>query len=151
MITPSWRRVKWVKVPAKPDGPWSLAVDQITGPRLIRISVSNKDEQGAEVPTKWKPSSAEECGGNGMAKAAPDGLVPSAPYGALVGKLGGSSADLTETPATSGRKFFPVGTYCVLNVSATEGGPLYLTMNDKLGDFANHSGELMVLIEEAPQ
>ncbi len=50
----------------------------------------------------------------------------------------------------SGRKVFTVGTYCVVTLASSDSGALFLTMNDAPENFKDHSGELHVLIEEAP-
>ena len=159
MTNPSWREIKWAKVPAKPDGLWTVVLEHISGPRLLRVSVKDKDEKNAEVPVKWRPSKTEECGANGIPKdpsnppSTAATLIASAHYGALVGKLGGSTADLPETGASgpySGRKAFTAGAYCVVTLAASDGGPLFLTMNDAPASFTAHSGELTVFIEEAP-
>jgi hypothetical protein len=41
-----------------------------------------------------------------------------------------------------------VGSHCVISLGATKGGPLFVTMNDTPEGFANHSGALVVLVEE---
>jgi hypothetical protein len=43
---------------------------------------------------------------------------------------------------------FAVGSYCLISIGATEGGPLFLTMNDSPEAFAHHSGALYVLVEQ---
>jgi hypothetical protein len=43
---------------------------------------------------------------------------------------------------------FGVGSHCVISLASTEGGPLYLTMNDNPEGFTSHSGSLHVLIEQ---
>jgi hypothetical protein len=162
MTNPSWREIKWAKVPAKPDGLWTVILEHISGPRLLRISVKDKDKKKVDVAVKWHTTETEDCGANGIARdtssttgttGTASTLIMYAPYGALVGKLGGSTADLPEGGSGgpySGRKVFTAGTYCVVTLAANEGGPLFLTMNDIPTSFDRHSGELTVLIEEAP-
>ena len=128
MTNPSWREIKWAKVPAKPDGLWTVVLEHISGPRLLRVSVKDKDEKNAEVPVKWRPSKTEECGANGIPKdpsnppSTAATLIASAPYGALVGKLGGSTADLPETGASG-----PGATLDGVNV--TDNGAIDVGMN----------------------
>jgi hypothetical protein len=75
-------------------------------------------------------------------------------YGALVGKIGGSSADLPDSSspgaAYGNKRVFPVGSHCVVLLGSAEGGPLFLTMNDSPEGFAHHSGVLHVRVEEHP-
>lgn len=76
--------------------------------------------------------------------------------GALIGKIGGSAVDRPEAAPTGadtlpypGRKVFPIGKLCVIQIAKDNGGPLFMTMNDEPGGFAVHNGSLHVLIEEA--
>jgi hypothetical protein len=80
-------------------------------------------------------------------------LCNGAAYGALVGKLGGSTADLPDsTPGTTApygnKKVFTAGTDSIIALpTAADGGPLFLSMNDKPGEFLKHSGELFVRLQ----
>jgi hypothetical protein len=152
MTTPSWREIKWARVPARPDGLWNMIVEHIAGPRLLRISVKDLDKDKNPVAVKWKLAAAEECGANGIIKTAAHtgALNTSAPRGALIAKVGGSTADLADATAVAARRTFTVGAYCVVSLEKTDTGPLFLTMNDDPDSFSNHDGELLVLIEEAP-
>jgi hypothetical protein len=158
MTNPSWKDLIRVKVAAKPEGLWNMVFPYVCGPRLLRITVIGKDDKGTDVSTKWKLGGPNnECGANGLLKppkSASTFLVPSAPFGAMVGKVGGSTADLPDTsPAGgpyAGRKVFPAGNYAVFGLASTDCGPLFLTANDSPDGFVDHSGELWVLIEEAP-
>ncbi len=160
MTCPNWGLIDTVKVDAKPDGFWNRAVEFIPGPRLLRFRVVDKDKDGKSVPLKWTANDAGdsrvEYGPNG----APSGdaktsyLCPGAPLGALIGKLGGSSVDIPDAsqPLTpfGTKRVFAIGAYCIMTVAAGDSGPLYLTMNDVLQSFANHSGALHVEICDAP-
>jgi len=79
-------------------------------------------------------------------------LCGGALYGALIGKIGGSSADVPDNSQQASpygsRRAFAVGSHCVISLGATKGGPLFVTMNDTPEGFANHSGALVVLVEE---
>jgi len=74
----------------------------------------------------------------------------------LVGKIGGNAADRPETSAAGvdalpypGRKVFPVGDLCIIQLAKDDGGPLFLSMNDEPSAFGGHTGALHILIEEA--
>lgn len=134
-----------------------MAFPYVYGSCLLRMTVVAKDDQGNDVSTKWNTTTRDECGANGLLrppKAPASFLVPSAPFGAVVGKIGGSTADPPDTSPSGGpypgRKAFAVGNYTVVSLAASDYGPLFLTMNDNPSGFAEHAGELWVLIEEAP-
>jgi hypothetical protein len=112
------------------------------------------DEQQTAVPTLWSPINGVDCGADGIRNALPKAgfLSTAAAYGALIGKIGGSSADLPDSSSAASpygnKRVFAVGTYCVVSIGGTDGGPLFLTMNDSPEGFAYHSGALCVLIEQ---
>src|SRR5439155_508406 len=82
---------------------WHRVLDFVSGPRLLRFSLQDKNSDGAGVPLKWRISATEECGPDGFRDGADrkDFLLPAAPRGALIGKVGGSTADLPETSPPS--------------------------------------------------
>ena len=83
-------------------------------------------------------------------------LVSTAPRGAMVGKIGGSTVDQPDASSAgaagpyAGRKVLVSGNYAAVGLASTDCGPLFLTMNDSPSGFCDHSEELWVLIEEAP-
>lgn len=153
-MEPSWKVVKAVRVEAKPTGYWNLVIGYLPGSRLLRFSLLARDEHGHPLSTAWNPAPTVSCGADGTnVTPAKSGLLSGgASYGALIGKIGGSSADIPDTsqPTTpyGGKRVFAVGSQCVISLGATEGGPLFLTMNDNPEGFSNHSGALHVQIEE---
>ena len=153
MTNPSWRVIKTVKIDAKPQGLWNVALEYVSGPRLLRLTALDKDEKGAALAKSWHPTANEESGPDGLLKtgAKTGRLYAMAPFGALIGKLGGSSADQPDTAVTAkdGQKMFAVGSYAVIALGKDDGGPLFLTMNDSPEGFAEHSGTLYVRLEEA--
>lgn len=68
--------------------------------------------------------------------------------GALIGKIGGGTADRTGY-------IFPVGHFTIIEIpeNAIANGPtrgaLFLTMNDEPSRFREHTGDLLVSIWEA--
>jgi hypothetical protein len=162
MTKPSWHAVTLIKVPAKPAGLWTPVDDYIIGPRLLRFQVVDADKDKNKVPTTWKLDAKTDCSADGLidASAAVGLLLPVALRGALIGKIGGGSADLPELPTGAGltapigtvypgRRVFAVGSYCVIRISTDDSGQLFLTANDSPKELANHSGVLHVLVEEA--
>jgi len=171
----TWREVKRVDVNMTPGALWRLALEYVQGPRLLRLRVLNSKgepvlngEPGLNKDGKAKvdPAGKVDWPTWGLADSicSPDGnprnppkdtllLCSRAPQGALIGKLGGSSADHPDTAPNSQpygtRKVFAVGTYCVIAVAKDDSGPLFLTRNETLDAFNADMGHLNVLIEEA--
>jgi hypothetical protein len=149
----SWRKVTVAKIDSGP-GIWCLAEEYIPGSRLLRFKVSNLDAAGVSVPTLWKPLPDTDCEADGAFSApSKTGLLcTAAMYGALIGKLGGSSADMPDasSPLTpyGSKRVFAVGSLCIISLNNTDGGPLYLAMNDTPGSSSVHSGALHVQIDE---
>jgi hypothetical protein len=153
-MEPSWKSLKPFKVEAKATGFWSLVADYVPGSRLLRFGLIKQNAQGEALPVLWSPAKGIECGPDGTNVTPPkSGLLSGgALYGALIGKIGGSSADIPDVSQSTApygtKRVFAVGSHCVISLSATDGGPLFLTMNDNPEGFVNHSGALYVLIEE---
>jgi hypothetical protein len=151
---PFWSTLKLAKIAANPIGLWSLALEYVSGSQLLRFTVSSLDDQQRPAPTVWSPISGTDCGADGIRNTPPKSgfLSTSAAYGALIGKIGGSSADLPDSSSGAApygnKRVFAVGSYCLISIGATEGGPLFLTMNDSPEAFAHHSGALYVLVEQ---
>jgi hypothetical protein len=156
MLTPKWQNVTVAKVVAKPIGLWNLVREYVPGIRLLRVQVVNLNDKEQVVSTTWSPTTGTDVTPDGLpiAPARTGLLLGNALYGALIAKIGGSSADLPDStsPAISytAKKVFPVGSFSIISVGATEGGPLFLTMNDSPDGFENHSGDLWVQIDEFP-
>lgn len=152
-----WFSLDVVRVPARPAGYWTLAREYIPGGRLLRITVLNADGHNHPVPTSWSPAPNSSCGPDGL-PAHPDKmslLCSTALYGALIGKIGGSTGDLPDTtPGTTSpwgsKRVFAAGTDCILTLALTDGGPLFLTMNDHPEKFSRHSGELLMSLQYYP-
>jgi hypothetical protein len=154
IMEPSWKTLKVFTVEARPNGLWNLVTDYVTGSRLLRFRCLTQDAQGNALPDKWNPGTNVLSGADGawITPARTGLLSGGALYGALIGKIGGSSADVPDNSQQASpygsRRVFAVGSHCVISLGATEGGPLFLTMNDTPEGFANHSGALVVLVEE---
>jgi len=153
-MEPTWAPLKTFKLEAGPDVLWGLVTDYVPGSRLLRFTLVDQDAQKNPLPTTWSPAKGMDCGANGtIVTPSKSGLLSGgALYGALIGKLGGSAADVPDssqpTAPYGNKRVFTVGSHCVISVGPTEGGPLFLTMNDNPEGFRNHSGALHVLIEQ---
>jgi hypothetical protein len=67
--------------------------------------------------------------------------------GALLAKIGGSTADLK--PEKDKVVLFAVGRHCVFTVEATKAGTLYLGVNDTLDCLVRVRGQLEITLPEA--
>lgn len=141
MKKPAWRALKLAKdkVPGKNDALWTPVFDYVEGPTRLRFKASGK----------WTYAEGRDTGPEGDRNLGfpQDVLVPGAPVGALVGKIGGSSVD---KPDATKQPVFPVGTDCVISVDERAKGTLFLTMNDEPSQFDGHDGEITVEVWEAP-
>jgi hypothetical protein len=153
-----WQNMDLVPVSSYGRGFWTLACEFVPGSRLLHLRTVNENRDGQRVPILWSPAGDNPCGPDGdpSAIARTGMLCSSAAYGALIGKIGGSTADTPDTAAGSsgpypGKKVFAVGVECILSLpTAADGGPLFLTMNDKPESFPCHVGDLHVLIQYYP-
>jgi len=98
---------------------------------------------------KWKPESVGECtaDGNPTAERSDSLLIAGAAVGALLAKIGGSTADLK--PETDKVVLFAVGRHCVFTVDATKAGTLYMGVNDTLQSLVRVQGQLEITLSEA--
>lgn len=128
-----------VKIAAKPTGLWTLAAEWVEGPALLKF------EAGDEAWFYSESDSGKTYADGHLASllATKTCLLPSAPVGALIGKIGGSSASATDGT------LFAVGKFTLLEIDKPK-GPLYLTINDELTGFGNNRGEILVNISSRP-
>ena len=129
---------------------WTMAEDYITGPIKLKIEVVDPE-------AVWQFAVETYCKAGGTMRNDPAALLPAAPIGALIGKLGGGTADFpaavtggVQPAALAGVKLFAVGTYAVIEVKKDDSGALFLTMNDTLAGFANHRGKMKLKVSLAP-
>jgi hypothetical protein len=144
MLEPVWRPLSGVPitVDAAPPGLWTKVWDYVEGPHKLRLVASGT----------WDVARGLSCGPDGdRTQGWVSGLMhSSAPRGALIGMIGGSTAEKPPAAlAAGGPLVFVVGCYCVLPLSDQVRGGLYLTMNDSPDQFESHAGQLMVDIHIA--
>jgi hypothetical protein len=156
MPEPLWRKVVHeLEVPTQGQH-WTVALEYVTPGKTIKIEVITT----ASAPGKWKPDGFDtECTADGDfdetargkgAARRPGVIIASAPVGALVARIGGSTADQTvETGATANRIGFAVGRMCVFVAPTSPTGALFLGINDEPVRMARATGTLRVNIYEA--
>lgn len=131
-------RIDIADVPAQPEGLWTSVCLYVDGPGLLRIKA---DPQGQ---WSYAAGTVDDCGPEGDPLAfvsRKDCLSQNAPVGALIGKIGGSSAGIGDAPV------FAVGSHCVVRIP-DDGGPLFLTINDTADGMSNNGGTVKVLSVE---
>jgi len=149
-------RAMTISILARPEGLWTKVADFIPSGHKLIFKVA-KGSHWTSDPDK------ASCSAEGQVRDATNLLVPWAPTGCLVGKVGGSTADNTAPPAavaasagaapavTAPALFvFAVGSFCMVQVPSAVSGPLFLTMNDSAANFGKHSGSVDLQIFEAP-
>jgi len=166
MPQPVWRQVAQAEVPSPTKPPeeksrWVLALELAPAGKTMKIEVTG-DKDGNK--RTWTPKSfSTACSADGdiagaqKADPQPSSAMPvaGAPRGALIGRIGGSTAD-NFPPASQGNPvppapyvLFPVGRKCVIAVPATLVGSLFLGVNDEQAQMAEVQGSLLVTIYEA--
>jgi hypothetical protein len=123
------------KVPAKPAGIWTMAVDWINGPAVVKIE-ANDDE--------WYYSEADSgktrADGHLMSLLSCKACIhPAAPVGALIAKIGGSSAGVSDGT------LYTIGKFALIEIDKPK-GPLFLTINDELSGLENNRGSIKVSV-----
>ena len=134
-----WSQVFQVDVPAKPSGLWTLVAEYVRGPALIKVE--------APADGLWNYSEASGCVADGdlLSLVSSQGcLLRGAPVGALIAKVGGSTAGTTDGT------MFLAGRSCIYEVNKDTRGPLYLSINDEPTGMVNNSGRLRVTVSIGP-
>lgn len=128
-----WVEVATVSVSAKPDGMWTWAHDWVEGPALIKF----------EAEGNWRYAPAGECSADGDLSsliAARNCLMPDAPVGALIVKIGGSTAGAKDG------KLFLAGHKAIVHIDQSVSGPILLSINDELTGMSDNFGSVEVKI-----
>ena len=128
-------------------------LDYLTPGKMYRLEVPTQAIAAAAAQRplqdqKWHPESAGECtaDGNPTTERSDNLLIASAAVGALLGKIGGSTADMK--PDKDKVVLFAVGRHCVFTVEATKAGTLYLGVNDTLDCLGRVRGQLEIALSE---
>jgi hypothetical protein len=97
---------------------WYRVVEHVAAGKLLKF-----DAKG-----EWAffPGFAQKCGPDGfLGLPIPDArlMLPNAPVGALIGKIGGSTADQKDGT------LFSIGSFSIFAVPEKAGGPVYFGLN----------------------
>jgi hypothetical protein len=150
MSDPHWQVLKKTEVPARPkQGYWTLSIEYVNPSQRLKFVVEEVTPaagQPASAPT-WSYASERKCTADGDPKAPFNPAVclfTDAPPGALIAKIGGSTAGRAD-----GAKVFVVGSYCVFELDEKTKGPLFLTMNSDPMSSLEKTGSLQVTISQS--
>lgn len=153
MGQPTWRKLTKVTVPGRAGTIWTPALDYVTPGRLYKLTVEPRAGAGAGAVAfdqTWKPEAGSDCTADGdlsITRTDP-GVIDLCAAGALIAKVGGSSADLKPDKEKSA--LFAVGRHCVFSVAEpAKCGALYLGVNDAHASIMRIEGQLEVTIHEA--
>ena len=127
-----WNELRTFEInqPTDFSAPWLMIVDALRDATYLQIKAAGEWSQG-DV----------DCGPDGVFGTSAQGPHPAmadCPVGALIGKIGGSSAGSTPAAPTSGGdasassegKPFAIGVHCVIAVPAKSLGPLFISFNN---------------------
>jgi len=164
MPEPIWRKVVTEKqVPEEPGIPWTLVLEYLTPGKLMKIEVVVDAARAPDPVTgTWTPQDfTAACTADGDVKGTAQGnrqqqgtpFLPSASIGALIARIGGSTADTTldaGTPAGTNplRMGFAAGRTCVFSVPQMPLGALFMGVNDDMKRMAGLQGWLLVNVYE---
>lgn len=160
MAQPAWRLIVESKqIPERLTVQWTSVLDYAPPGKLLKIEVVEDLAATPPITGRWVPKDfpGTRCSADGdydnrqPAQGTP--LLGSAPRGALIGRIGGSTADQgvdTATPPTPpSRLLFSVGRFCVLMVPQSPAGALFLGVNDSPDRMSGVRDALYVNVYEA--
>jgi hypothetical protein len=132
MVTAKWTELKAFEIaPQAPESrrePWLVALDQMPDGTHLKIQAEGEWSMGDGQYASCGPD-----GLAGMAIPADRLLAADVPFGALLGRIGGSTATLTAVSASAGEtKPFAVGTTCIIAIPDKAVGPLLVGFNGVL-------------------
>lgn len=142
-----WRSVRVLKVPEFQGAIWTPALDSLMPKRLYRFRV----KEGSTWKLDGATAACSSDGYDQPPQRSTDPICNTAPFGALIAKIGGGTADKIE-PSTAAKTgtIFGVGRYCVFQISDdTKVGPVYLGANDVLSGMTKIQGQIEVEVEIA--
>jgi hypothetical protein len=133
----NWSQLADVVVEARPKGVWTWAVEYVKGPALILIEA----EEG-----NWSYSKGSSCGADGDLNSlisAQHAILPTAPIGALIVKIGGSTAGAADGTIRVG------GTKAIIQIDDKTSGPIFLTINDDVTGLVDNKGSIKAKVSMA--
>lgn len=141
----TWTALNAFELPAGSfSAPWQLAIDFIDDMNLLKLV--------AEGEWEAFPGILPLCGPDGLPGiAVGSGALVLADFrpGALIGKLGGSSAGEAQPPAAEGAAAppadaFAIGMGCLVPVPADKHGPLFIGFNSRARPLAVKSLKISI-------
>ena len=133
MVTAKWTELKPVLeiAPQQPESrrePWLIALDQMPDGTHLKIRAEGEWSMGDGQYASCGPD-----GLPGLAIPTDRLLAADAPFGALLGRIGGSTATLMAATVSPGEtKPFAVGSACIIAIPDKAVGPLLVGFNGLL-------------------
>jgi hypothetical protein len=128
------------EIRANPDGIWTWAYEYVEGPALLKIEVKDNPPGKAQ---EWQYAPGKKCTADGDRNPptqARNCIFPDAPVGALIAKIGGSTAGLKDG------KIYLVGRKALLSLDQNTSGPLFFTINTPVGGMQDNADALKVSV-----
>ncbi len=132
----TWKPVSttFEQLPYTLDANWIKVADSISGANKLKFCAIGE----WNITNTVYPDSGPD-GAPGVAVPDNELILPGAPLGALLGKIGGSSAfqsipkreNGTEIAIPAENEPFAIGTFCVLNIPNGLAGPLFIGINTR--------------------
>jgi hypothetical protein len=153
-----WRELTRVRVPERPEGgglarQWTMALELVGAGKLVKLEVLI--EEGVAESGTWRPKAGADpltADGDFQKLLKEDArLLPTAPYCALIARIGGGTADQPVIPdqGTVPASLFAVGRKCIFQAPTTPVGSLFFAPNVPLAKMSEVEGTLLVAISEA--
>jgi len=128
-MTIAWTELTVFEFPKQTaaEAPWIMALEWLATTTHLKIT--------AEGSWKVANSAIPSCGPNGLSglvTAADQLILPGVPFGALIGKLGGSTishAVRADAAVLAAEDPFAIGSFCILKPPDGNNGPLFLGFN----------------------
>jgi hypothetical protein len=134
-----WAEVKSdISIEARMDGAWTVAWSYVKGPALMQIEASDET---------WEYAPGKKCSANGdliSMLSAQDTVLPAAPVGSMIGKIGGSTVGFKDG------RLFVCGKLCMIEIDQSTSGPVFLNINDELTGMQNNKGTIKVKMSIKP-
>jgi hypothetical protein len=130
---------KEAHVPATGPTLWTIVCEYVSGPRKLKFEAHGSWRYSRRIVDSCSPD-----GDPGSPVDRSKCLKADAAVGALIGKIGGSTAGKSDGVV------FIVGSFCIVDVPDKTAGTLFLTINDEESGFSDNEGEVTVSVYDAP-
>jgi len=131
-MTPTWIKISDAKIAPRPSRPWIKVLDYVAANTRLKIEAKGTWQYGTWV---FGPEGSAD-----PILTASACLSTTAPVGALLGKIGGSTSGRDEA------KIYTLGDWGLIETDDKTAGPLFLAVNVPAGTAPVSADELSVEI-----